>query len=627
MIRAEGPWFRDKHGRALMLRGVNLGGSSKAPFGPKGPSHVREGFFDHRGVSFVGRPFPLDEADEHFRRLHAWGFRFLRFLITWEAVEHAGPEQYDHEYIDYAAAIVRRAGEHGIDVFIDPHQDAWSRFTGGDGAPGWTLEAVGMQPQKLVETGAALVHNQYPGDFPRMIWPTNYGKLGAATLFTLFFAGKDFAPNLCIDGQPAQEYLQAHYIEAVRQVALAVKDLPNVVGFDTLNEPSRGYIGRGDLTRPFGVLLKGPSPSPLQSWALGEGIPQEVEVWDTGLTGPKVVRRETLNPQGERLWREGCGDVWRAHGVWDTNAQGEPYLIEPDYFTRVGSRPVEFGRDYIKPFANRYAETMRSVNPDWVLFFETAVDDDLPPEWTGEDAGNLAYAPHWYDGMTLFTKSFNPWLGADTTGGKTKVVVGPGKVRASFAAQLGRLKQMAETRLGGAPTLIGEFGIPFDMNGKRAYRSGNFGKQAQALDASFSALEANLLSGTLWNYTADNTNQHGDQWNEEDLSIFSPDQQKNPQDLNSGGRALEAGVRPYALATAGEPLRMSFDRKRKLFVFEFRHDPAVSEPSEFYVPNLQYPDGYVVTVSDGEHWVDRENQRMVYRHTQERAVHRVEIRA
>ena len=37
------------------------------------------------------------------------------------------------------------------------------------------------------------------------------------------------------------------------------------------------------------------------------------------------------------------------------------------------------------------------------------------------------------------------------------------------------------------------------------------------------ALEENFASFTLWNYTADNTNTHGDQWNDEDLSLFSRD--------------------------------------------------------------------------------------------------------
>jgi hypothetical protein len=74
-----------------MLRGVNVSGSTKLPARPNIPSHVSDGFFDTKNVSFVGRPFPLAEADEHFARLRRWGFNFLRFIVTWEAIEHAGP--------------------------------------------------------------------------------------------------------------------------------------------------------------------------------------------------------------------------------------------------------------------------------------------------------------------------------------------------------------------------------------------------------------------------------------------------------------------------------------------------------------------------------------------------------
>ena len=81
----------DQHGRTLMLRGANVGGSSKVPRAPNGATHIREGFLDHRLVSFVGRPFPLGEADEHFARLREWGMTFLRLVVTWEAVEHPGP--------------------------------------------------------------------------------------------------------------------------------------------------------------------------------------------------------------------------------------------------------------------------------------------------------------------------------------------------------------------------------------------------------------------------------------------------------------------------------------------------------------------------------------------------------
>lgn len=63
---------------------------------------------NHHSVTFVGRPFPLEEAPQHFARLRRWGLSFsrsdtasgfanliseslVRFLVTWEAVEHAGP--------------------------------------------------------------------------------------------------------------------------------------------------------------------------------------------------------------------------------------------------------------------------------------------------------------------------------------------------------------------------------------------------------------------------------------------------------------------------------------------------------------------------------------------------------
>ncbi|MCP5094378.1 MAG: hypothetical protein GY943_02365 [Chloroflexi bacterium] len=58
MIRVDNNWFKDEHGRFLFLRGVNLGGSSKVPVNPNGATHLQDGFFDHRDVSFVGRPFP-----------------------------------------------------------------------------------------------------------------------------------------------------------------------------------------------------------------------------------------------------------------------------------------------------------------------------------------------------------------------------------------------------------------------------------------------------------------------------------------------------------------------------------------------------------------------------------------
>jgi len=622
MIDTEGLWFKDEEGRTLMLRGVNLGGSSKVPYTPDGATHIREGFYDHRRVSFVGRPFPLEEADEHFSRLRAWGLTFLRFLVTWEAIEHAGPGRYDEAYLDYLYRVVRKAGEHGLDLFVDPHQDAWSRFSGGDGAPGWAFEAVGMDITKFSETGAALVHAVHGDPLPRMIWPTNYAKLATATMFTLSFGGDDFAPQTTVEGEPVQEYLQRHYIDAVKQVAARLKGLTNVVGYDTLNEPSAGFIGWPDLRIAAGLLRKGASPTPFQAMLLGAGYPQEVEVWDVGYLGARRRGRRLVNPGGARAWRAGCECIWKQNGVWDVAADGTPRLLRPDHFARVDGRPVDFANDYLRPFANRYAREIRAVDPGALIFVEGEPRGGHP-DWGAEDALGVINAAHWYDGVTLFAKNFVPFLGVDAAG---KVVFGRSRVRRSFVEQLARVKRMSAEKMGGVPTLIGEVGIPFDMRNKRAYRTGDFSLQVRAMDASMQALEANLLSFTLWNYTADNTNARGDKWNDEDFSIFSRDQQTDPADLNSGGRALEAVVRPYARKIAGKPLRMAFDVRRRCFEFEFRHDPAVDAPTEIFVPDYQYPDGYAVEVSDGRYEIDRAARTLRYWHAGGQEVHRIRVK-
>jgi hypothetical protein len=167
LIVPKGFWFMDTQGRTMLLRGVNLAGSSKLPLSPDGATWKRDGFYDHRQVSFVGRPFPLDEADEHFSRLRRWGLTFLRFLITWEAIEHSGPGQYDEAYLDYLYAVIKKAGEYDFCLFVDPHQDVWSRFSGGCGAPGWTFERVGMDVTRFHVTGAALTHQEHGDPLPR----------------------------------------------------------------------------------------------------------------------------------------------------------------------------------------------------------------------------------------------------------------------------------------------------------------------------------------------------------------------------------------------------------------------------------------------------------------------------
>jgi len=617
MMRIDGSWFKDGDGRRLLLRGVNLGGSSKVPKQPDGATHRAESLLQHRSVSFVGRPFPLEEADEHFTRLREWGFSFIRFLVTWEAIEHGGPGQYDQEYLDYVATLVEKAGEYGIQLFIDPHQDVWSRFTGGDGAPGWTLETVGFDLASFKETGAAITHQSYGDSYPWLIWPTNANKVATATMFTLFFAGNDFAPATRIDGEPVQEYLQRHYIAAIQQLARRLRDMPHVIGYDTMNEPLRGWIGEEDLRQVHAHLMKGPMPTPWQAILLGAGFPQEVEIWERGLR-LRRLGRQLVNSKRKRVWEEGCDCVWRRNGLWDIDSSGKPNLLRPDHFAHVDAHKVQFSQDYYRPFANRFAKAIREVHPEAVIFVESTSENGFL-QWTAKDTKGIAYAPHWYDALTLVFKTFNAWIAYDSM--RRKIVCLPWAIRRSFASQLGFYRWQARDYLGGVPVLLGEMGIPMSLDEGRAYRTGDFSIQEKALDRCMRAIEDNTMNVTIWNYTSDNDNTRGDQWNGEDFSVFSRDQQKDPADIDSGGRALHALVRPYPKATAGEPLQLSFDMKRRILKYRFRHDPLIKSRTEIFVPRVQYPEGYKVQISDGEWESDSDNQLVHYSHTLDRDRH------
>ncbi len=617
-IKAAGRYFVDESGRRRILHGVNLSGASKVPAQPDGATHLPDSLGDPREVSFVGRPFPLDEADEHFARLKHWGLDFLRFIVTWEALAHEGPGCLDEAYLDYLEAVLEKARAHDMTLFIDPHQDVWSRFSGGDGAPGWTFEAVGMDIDRFTETGAALLHLTQPEDFPQLMWASNYYRFASFTMFTLFFGGREFAPQLQVDGQNIQDYLQEQYCAAYAALARRLRGLPNLLGFGSMNEPHSGLIGVPDLRSHDHQLFKlGLMPTPAQAMLLANGYAQDcldfgIPLVDR-LPGQSMPKR--VDPGGMSVWREGCDDIWRAQGIWDIDGDGQPRVLRPGHFARA-----DFTQDYLKPFAERFATAIHAEMPQAHIFIE-AEPFAPPPQY--DDIDKLVYAPHFYDGVTLFTRRFHPQINFDFN--NFRPLLGEANIRRHFRKQLGSFRQYAEEKLGILPIVIGEVGIPFDMNGGSAYQTGDFSRQAAALDYSLRALDDHLYSYTLWNYTPDNSNQRGDQWNAEDLSIFSRDQQDDPSDIDSGGRALAGVVRPYARKVAGDPLNMRFDRERGVFIFSFRHDSAVSEPTELFVPNSQFPDGYRVEVSDGEAEVDVAAQQVLYRHSDKDMPHLVRV--
>lgn len=604
--------FCDDRGRVLSLRGVNLGGSSKMPYN----TSSREPKFNET-VSFVNRPFPLSEADEHFNRLKTFGFNTLRFLVTWEAIE-PNPGAYDYEYLDYLKKIVDKANEYGFYIFIDPHQDVWGRPSGGDGAPLWTYEIVGFNINNFKETNAATLHSHYELDFPKMIWPTNYSKLATMTMFTLFFGGDDFAPKCTIGGVNIKEYLQSHYINAIGKVAEKLKDCKNVIGFDTLNEPTSGMIGKNLSKAHEALVFKGLTPTPLQAFTLGDGYSQEVEIINRTALGLKYEGTKLVNKEKVRAWKDDTECIWKVHGVWTD--KDEIKLINEEYFMKVDGVEVNFGEDYLKPFIRKLSDKLHSINKEWFIFYEPNVDSEHP-KWIDNKPNNMVYTPHWYDAMTLFLKKHYSFV---TFNRRTKkLVLGKKKVKEHFISEHKLIIEKRDKLYGEIPMLIGEIGIPYDMHEKKAYKTNNYKRQIRAMDLNMSALEQNFQNFTLWNYTSDNNHLDGDLWNGEDLSIYSK-VNDNKENIYSGGRALISLIRPYALAIAGIPKHMSFNIKSKEFIFEFESNS--NEQTEIFVPYFQYRNKFKVINESGTYQYNQENQILYFTPNEGIKNHKIVIR-
>ncbi len=590
-LHIQGNQFVDSDGRRVLLRGVNLSGSSKVPRGQG--TQMADNFAKHREVSFVGRPFPLAEAHEHLARLRHRGFNLLRLIITWDAIEHAGPGQYDEDYLSYLREVVEMAGEYGFYVYIDPHQDAWSRMTGGDGAPGWTLEAVGFDLKTLDASEAAItMQRRYP-EYPNMIWPTNYVRLAAATMFTLFFAGNRLASEAVIAGKLAQEYLQGHYINAMVQVAQRLSDLPHVLGYGTMNEPANGYIGLTNLDAPGPFPQQGPLITYGEGMLLGAGHTRQAPIIAlNGFIPHPTGEQATLNPQGISAWQSPEHDIWRKQGVWGYDADGQPVILRPDYFAEG-----DFLGAGLLYFTKRYAAAMQAAHPDAMIFLEGPPFEADELSISPGEIPQVVNAGHWYDVLTLFRREFdgeralNPFT--------LELVEGRKAVASLFAEAIGMVKRAGDEKMDGAPTLIGEFGLMMTINGAAAYTDGDFSLHELAQSLYYDALDANLVSSAQWNYTPDNTNAWGDGWNQEDLSIFSRDQQSDPSDINSGARGLIGFCRPYVQRAAGELRAMRFDAQTGTFEVQLLYEGAEA-PTLIYTPHAWYAEGYKVKLSSGK---------------------------
>ena len=296
----------------------------------------------------------------------------------------------------------------------------------------WTLYAAGLNPKAFNKTQAALVQNTCanPMEFPKMIWSTNYTRMVCQTMFTLFWAGKDFAPRAIIDNVNIQDYLQTHFIAACKHLAEKIHgegDLDHVViGWENINEPHRGLIGVQDISViPADQQLQlGTSPTAFQAILTASGHSCEETTWKFGVFGPYQTGKELVDPGGESAWLPAEYDdsaygwtrdaawklgecLWAQHDVWNSSSKA---LLRRNYFGRHPRTGETLSYDtftntYFLDHYRKYRDAIRSVHSAAIMFCQPPVME-LPPNINGsqDDDTNMVHAVHFYDGMTLLTK-------------------------------------------------------------------------------------------------------------------------------------------------------------------------------------------------------------------------------
>jgi endoglycosylceramidase len=259
----------DSSGRTVILRGVNLVGleddvfqtangqePGAVPFWPISTSNfdgkcpANSENISEPPVCEVQAGLPeyqqsdLADSDNDLAQMRGLGYNFIRLPVNWSQLEPT-PGVYSTAYINRITQVVQWAGEQGIYVLIDMHEDSYSRFTpetapfslppvvtptqesGGhaDGAPPWAVIADGAPALAVLGQGE---FNTY-----------------VETAFTNFWLNavpKDASGQPLPQGAAPGPGLQDHYIGAMAALARKFEDNPTVVGYDVMNEPLPGLI-------------------------------------------------------------------------------------------------------------------------------------------------------------------------------------------------------------------------------------------------------------------------------------------------------------------------------------------------------------------------------------------------
>jgi len=190
----------------------------------------------------------------------------------------------DEAYLALVEKQVKSAAERGVYVFIDFHQDLFSRYYGGSGAPAWVLSDAPAEPPPLDDNGWYL---------------KVFSDKKVLAAFDRFWSNADG--------------IRDDYVSMVATVSARFKDQPNVLGIDLMNEPNPGAAGKADLPGWYNQTLI----------PFYKRLAEEIRK-----SAPHFV--VFIEPSGLEAGESGSGPGWTITGL-------ENYVLSPHYYY-----PIQF---------------------------------------------------------------------------------------------------------------------------------------------------------------------------------------------------------------------------------------------------------------------------------------------
>ena len=165
----------------------------------------------------------LSFCEEDAKNLQVWGFNILRLYMSWEGVE---PSQkvYNDTYLAQVLKVVQIAAKYDIKVFLDAHQDVYSRFFCGEGVPNWAVLKYSNFPQPI-----PIKFEKDARGYPNLTQCLRYP-------FFLFY----FAEDAAASSQALWTNLNGlanDFADMWQHVAKYFKNERSVIGYELFNEP------------------------------------------------------------------------------------------------------------------------------------------------------------------------------------------------------------------------------------------------------------------------------------------------------------------------------------------------------------------------------------------------------